>query len=203
MKNELYEKKRKVYFKFLLFVLVLFLVVGISYATISFIGMGNKVNSVTTGAITMIYTEGTNRVRMENALPISDEEGRFLMDEGQVFDFNVSINVTGNFSIAYEVVAEKQKQSTLGNQEVKIYLERSSDANYYSSVLEPTHYIPLEKRTIFGSPEGSMVMDTGVVNSSVVYYYRLRMWIDENYQDARNSKDFTVKVNVYGTTEKN
>lgn len=203
MKDEVYEKKRKMYIKVLLLILALFIVIGISYATASYFNKGNKVNSVTTGAITMIYTEGTNHVRMENAVPISDEDGRVLTDDGQVFDFNVSMNVTGNFSIHYEVVAEKLKRSTLDSQDVKIYLERSTDANHYFSILEPTHYTPLANKTTFGSPAGSMVIDTGVVNSSTIYYYRLRMWLDENYQDARNSKEFTVKINVYGTTEEN
>ncbi len=197
------DKKRSVYTKILLLVLALFVVIGASYAAFTFTGIGDKVNSVTTGAITMTYTEGTNSIKMENALPMSDENGKSLIGGDQVFDFTVSVNITGDFTVAYEVVAEKQSSSTLGNQEVKLYLERSTDQANYESVMEPTYYIPLDKETTFGAPLGSMIMDTGVVDSSTVYYYRLRMWVDEEYQDTGTSKSFTVKVNVYGTTEKN
>lgn len=201
MKNDKDVKRKKIYTKILLLVLALFIVIGASYAAFLFTGIGDKVNSVTTGAITMTYTEGTNSIKMENALPMSDENGKNLMGGDQVFDFTVSMEITGDFTVAYEVVAEKQNTSTLGNQEVKLYLERSEDSNNYSSVMDPTYYVPSDKETTFGAPVGSMIMDTGVVNSSTIYYYRLRMWVDEEYEDAGTPKSFTVKVNVYGTTE--
>ena len=39
----------------LVLILVL-MIVGISYATFKFTGLGNKPNTITTGAITMVYT---------------------------------------------------------------------------------------------------------------------------------------------------
>lgn len=203
MKKRKDFKRRNVYINILLFILSFFVVIGVSYATVVFAGTGKRVNSVKTGAITMVYTEGTNSVNIGNALPMSDEEGKVLSNDNQVFDFTVSVNITGDFSVNYEVALEKQGTSTLGNQDVKLYLERSNDGKNYSPIMNPTYYVPLDNQTTFGTPAGSMIMDSGLVSSSLVYHYRFRMWVDEKYNDASTSKNFSVKVNVYGSTEKN
>ena len=196
------EKKKKVILSLAMIFVLIVVVIGISYAAFTFSKEGNKENSITTGAITMTYTEGNNSISMENAIPMTDEKGKTLVGGDQVFDFTVSMNIIGKFKIAYEVVAEKlEETSTLGNQEVRLYLERSIDAANYTSVMEPTYYVPSKKETSFGAPIGSMIMDTGTVTETTVYYYRLRMWVDEEYQATDVAKSFTVRVNVYGTTE--
>ena len=43
-----------------------------------------------------------------------------------------------------------------------------------------------------------MVLDTGTIQSSVKYYYRLRMWVSKDYEITKDVKTFTVTVNVYG-----
>ena len=62
---------------------------------------GVKENSITTGAITMNYTEENNSIGIGNAVPMADEEGKILQGTDQVFDFTVSMNITGNFKVAY------------------------------------------------------------------------------------------------------
>jgi flagellar basal body-associated protein FliL len=83
------------------------LTIGITYAAFTFSKAGNNENKLTTGTVTMIYTEGTNKISITNAMPITDEEGIILTNEDQVFDFTVAITITGSQSISYEVTAEK------------------------------------------------------------------------------------------------
>ena len=49
--------------------ILLIAVIGISYAAFNYSGIGQKLNTITTGAITMNYTESTNIISMSNALP--------------------------------------------------------------------------------------------------------------------------------------
>ena len=64
-------------------------VVGVSFAAFSYSKTGEKVNTITTGTITMSYSETTNGINLTNALPMTDGVGKALKDENQYFDFTV------------------------------------------------------------------------------------------------------------------
>lgn len=102
-------------------------------------------------------------------------------------------------NIVYEVTAEKQSDSTLSDTYVKLYLERSTDNSSFVPVNEASYYVGLEESDAFGAGRGEMVLDTNTMTHSMTYYYRLRMWVDVNYEASSESKSFTVKVNVYGS----
>ena len=55
-----------------IFILVI-LVIGISFAAFSFSQTGEKTNTITTGTISMTYSEQDNGINLVNALPITDE----------------------------------------------------------------------------------------------------------------------------------
>lgn len=116
-----------------------------------------------------------------------------------MFDFTVSINVVGEMTISYEITADKDLTSTLANDEVRLYLQRSTDGiNYSDEVLTPSKYTPLDQKDEFGAKVGEMVLDRGLVTDTTIYYYRLRMWVDSSYQVTDRVKYFRIKVNVYG-----
>ncbi len=194
------EKNKKVALTILGIIILVVMVLGISYAAFNYTGKGEVENAITTGTITMVYTEGDNGITLSNAIPMEDEVGKQLKDDNQMFDFTVQINIVGNTTISYEVTAEKQTDSTLQNNEVRIYLERSTDkANYNAVSNEVTGYVPLEEADSFGAKVGEMVLDTGSTSTTATYYYRLRMWVSKSYELTEESKHFTIKVNVYGS----
>src|SRR5574344_1598198 len=120
-------------------------VVGISYAAFTFSQNGNSDNTVTTGTISMSYTESdTNVISIDNAMPTSDNAGKELTDK---FDFSVSSTISGAATVNYEVRArnveltdeEKTGESTkvaLDPSDVKLYLEKENSSNY-EEVLAP------------------------------------------------------------------
>ncbi len=57
-------------------VFILVVVIGISYALFTYSGVGKKENKITTGAITMLYTESNNTISISNALPTTDNTGK-------------------------------------------------------------------------------------------------------------------------------
>ncbi len=181
---------------------LIILVIGISYAAFTYSGIGAKENVITTANISMVYNEGENGITLENAIPMEDEVGKKLIDENQIFDFTVNINIVGKTAIAYEVTAEKDNNSTLQDNEVRIYLEKSNEADNYKEILEPNKYIPLTEEDEFGAKAGEMVLDTGSTIETTTYYYRLRMWVSKEYQLGSEAKHFTIKVNVYGSDGK-
>ena len=53
-------------------------VVGISFAAFTYAKTGTTTNTITTGTITMSYTEPTNGINLTDALPITDDAGKGL-----------------------------------------------------------------------------------------------------------------------------
>ena len=179
-------------------IFALLLIVGVTYAAFNFTGLGKLVNSISTETVTMVYTEGTNKISLENALPTEDETGMKLTTGDNVFDFTVYIKATNKQAIAYEVTAEKDETSTLGNNDVRIYLEKSLDKTNYEKVSDPSGYVPILENDKFGAKTGEMILDTGTTSREQTYYYRLRMWVSKDYNVASESRSFTITVNVYG-----
>jgi len=196
--NKFVSSKNLLFIKIGMLIMLLAVVIGVSYSAFQYSKEG-KINKISTGTVTMKFTESDNTINLGNAVPITDEEGKNLTEE--FFDFTVSTSVSGGFKVAYEVVAEKDNSSNLEDEFVKLYLERSTDGVNYEEVMSPTVYTPIGEKSVLGAPIGSMVMDTGVVTGNEIYYYRVRMWVNSTYERQNESRDFGVKINVYGTTE--
>lgn len=173
-------------------------VVGVSFAAFTFTGTGTKENRISTGTISMTYSEDTNGIFITNALPTEDEAGKVLTGEKEKFDFTVSSAIEGTATIDFEIAAAKDPSSTIADNNVKLYLERKTGGSY-TSVKEPTAYTALTADSALGTPAGSMVLYSGSHTSTTVDNFRLRMWLSS---DAVVNPDviqtYTVKVNVYG-----
>ena len=109
-------------------------VVGVSFAAFSYSQAGEKVNTITTGTITMSYSEDTNGINLTNALPMSDTAGKALQGDGNAFDFTVSATITGTTTINYAITASKEAESTIPDDGVKVYLT-SMDGEADSEIL--------------------------------------------------------------------
>ena len=89
-----------------LMLLLIIALIGVSYAAFSYSGLGSKVNTITTGSITMSYEETDNTISLNGALPTTDKTGKVRLTEGEYFDFTVSSSITGNVNINYEISAK-------------------------------------------------------------------------------------------------
>ena len=87
------KKKENIIIIALLVVMIL-AIIGVSYAAFSFSQAGSVPNKITTGSITMTYTESDNTISLGNALPTTDETGMARLKEGEYFDFTVSSEIT-------------------------------------------------------------------------------------------------------------
>ncbi len=174
-------------------------VVGVSFAAFTYSKAGEKVNTITTGTITMSYSEDTNGINLKDALPMTDEQGKALAGENNVFEFTVSANITGTTTINYAVTATKEPDSTLDDTSVKVYLTDITSGGD-AEVLAPTKVSGLGKTAsdVSGAPNDQYKLTSGTFNTTASKKYRLRMWVADDYSTLTTSGTYKLRVNVYG-----
>ena len=199
------SKSRKNYLVIILVTVMLLVVIGISYAAFSYTGTGQKLNTITTGAISMEYVESSNVISMNNALPTTDATGKKLSNSGEYFDFTVKSSIAGNTDINYEIAAKEENGNTFDGKNVKFYLAKVNSDGSEEEAMPPKIYSEDQTSNIYtGRPSDMMSLFVGNLNQQgdTEIKYRLRLWVDESYnpQNDNGGLIYKVKVNVYGQT---
>ena len=176
-------------------------VVGASYAAFNYSKEGTKLNSITTGSITMSYTEDTNGLSLSGALPTTDKTGMVRLTPGEYFDFTVSSKIVGDVNINYEISAKREEGNTIDGKYIKLYLTKIKEDGKEEGVMAPSTYNEKTSSNEYtGRPANEMSLYTSSMNSSETNKYRLRMYVDESYnpQGDGGGLTFSVRINVYG-----
>ena len=199
------EKKRQLLLTIGLVLVLVLMIVGISYAAFKFVGLGNKPNTITTGAITMEYTESTNTISMTGALPTTDATGKVRLTAGEYFDFTLSGTIKGSENINWEIAAEDVTTASrkIDGKYIKLYLTSLDENNNEKEVMAPTVYTAEStENTYTGRPINMMSLAKGTTSTSFSTKYRLRMYVDESYnpQGDGGNLAFSIKINAYGKT---
>ena len=193
------KKKENIIIIVMLVVMVI-AIIGVSYAAFSFSQQGSVPNKITTGSITMTYTETDNTISLSNALPTTDKTGTTRLKEGEYFDFNVSSEITGEVNINYEISAKEVGEGTIDGSNIKLYLTKLTGDDE-EQLMTPEVYNEEDSANEYtGRPAGEMSLYTSSMNASESNDYRLRMYVTEEYnpQGDGGGLTFTVQVNVYG-----
>ena len=186
-------------------------VVGVSFAAFSYSRTGEEVNTITTGTITMNYTDDSNGINLTNAMPMSDDDGKKLTGENNVFDFTVSATISGSgtTNIDYAIIAAPEDGNTLNDDDIKVWLTDTSDVGQGNTASNPVvlNTLPASSTTsaTTGSPDSSddYVLASGTFSGNgQTDNYRLRMWVDQNAPsmsgNVTDSLSYQLRVNVYG-----
>ncbi len=186
-----------------LIVLMIIALIGVSYAAFRFIGEGTKVNTITTGSITMTYEESDNTINLTGALPTTDATGKTRLNQGEYFDFTVSSNISGDVNINYEISAKDVTSSSankIDGSNIKLYLTRLTDDGEEELMTPEVYNEEVSSNSFTGRPVGEMSLYTSSMNSSESNTYRLRMWVSDDYnpQGDGGNLQFSVQINVYG-----
>ncbi len=185
-----------------LMLLLIIALIGVSYAAFRYGGIGETENSITTGSITMTYEESSNTISLNGALPTTDSTGKTRLTEGEYFDFTVSSNISGDVNINYEISAKDVTTSDrkIDGSNIKLYLTRLTDSGEEELMKPETYNEETSANNFTGRPTGEMSLYTSSMSSSESNNYRLRMWVDEDYnpQGDGGNLQFSVKINVYG-----
>lgn len=175
-------------------------VVGVSFAAFSFSKTGQVTNTISTGTISMSYSEPQNGITLTNALPMDDETGKELEGENNTFDFTVTATIkgSGKTTINYAITAVTTPATNLNDDYVKVYLTDMNSSD--SQILAPTVVSSLHKTSSdeSGAPDGQYILESGTFDATTTNSYRLRMWVADNFSVGQSSETYTLKVNVYG-----
>ncbi len=198
------DNKKQLLLSIGLTLVLVLMIAGISYAAFQFNGTGSKLNTITTGAITMEYTETTNTISMTGALPTTDATGKVRLTAGEYFDFTIKSNIQGTANINWEIAAEDITPSSakkMAGKNIKLYLTKLDSTGAETQVMAPKVYrASTSANTKTGRPSGVMSLATGTMSTSETTNYRLRMYVDEDYnpQGDGGGLSFSVKINAYG-----
>ena len=198
------NKKKTIIMSALLVVLVA-LVIGITYAVYTYTGNSN-LNTIDLGRISMSYTEPSNAYVLNNALPMSDDEGR---GQNEYFEFTVTTHATTKESdsvgitIPYEInisdIAIDEGMNALSKSLIKVNLVKV-DGMAENEVVVPTLISGLSASNL--NTGASIVYQTSDThkngNTTITSKYRLRAWITTGF-DASNADEtyqYKFRVNV-------
>ena len=197
------DKKKQLLLSIGLVLILVLMIVGISYAVFKFTGLGTKPNTITTGAITMEYEESTNTISMTGALPTTDATGKVRLTAGEYFDFTIKSSIKGNTNINWEIAAEDITPSSakkMAGKNIKLYLTKLNGDKEEEVMAPKVYNATTSANTKTGRPSGVMSLATGTMSASETTNYRLRMYVDEDYnpQGDGGGLSFSIKINAYG-----
>ncbi len=210
--KESFKKYSTVY----IVVLLLLVIVGISYAIFAVTNLSNE-NTISLGQISMSYTEPENALVLENALPMSDEDGKAQSD---YFEFKITTHATtdaddsNGLTIPYEIVidslARDEGMSSLSTSDIKVYLTKvvggAEEEVVAPAILSDILYAAGDLLSVSPLYVTSDIHRNA--GSEMTTTYRLRAWIDESvdaskYSDATYQYKFRVNVNSHVTVVNN
>ena len=175
------------------------MIVGVSYAAFTFTGTGQRANTITTGVISMSFTESSNIISIDKALPTTDTTGKTRLKDGEYFDFTLSSTIKGSTNVNWEIAAEDITSSTvkkIDGKHIKLYLTKLNTDGTEEEVMSPKVYSTNSANNYTGRPAGMMSLAKGTTGDSFSTKYRLRMYVDEAYnpQGDGGNLNFSVKI---------
>lgn len=196
MDNKVKDKKQLV---LTFFGIIIFIVVGlvVYFSSKSYISEQSKKDRKITNTLTLNYVSKSNNVIVYSKKVFNDQDGMKLSDEEHVFDFSVSSSVKKKTVCNYEIIISKDLSSTIPDDKIRIYLQKSNDGVYSKTIdlLEPTFY-KLSDNIKLTNVRG-MLLDKGKFKKSETRYYRLKVWVDSTYP-LSETDFYKLKVNIYG-----
>ncbi len=177
-------KKKNILFISVSLVLILLLGIGISYSMWNITTSQDTTNTAYTKCFDVSITNQKNSIDLENAYPITDEQGKKLTA------FSFTITNTCDIFASYTVNLESLKGTTLNSKFLKVMLN-NEELKLLSSY-ETTDIVNT------GSIE-SHIMAKGSLGSGDSEDYTLRLWIDYDttLEDLDNEiKTFKSKIVV-------
>ena len=146
--------------------------------------------------IILNYSSNSSGLTIRNATPTDNDTAILALNDGEYFDFSIEVLLDNASDVEYEIsVVKDELVSTIPDSDVRIYLEKEKDGTY-TKVFGPEKFIPLKKKSKFGTKKGSMsLIDVKKTNSNVDNY-RLRMWLSDK-SEVKNGV-YSVEVEVNG-----
>lgn len=175
-------------------------IVGISYAVL----VEPNSSLISNDIVYIDYDTDTDGISLIGTLPMKDSEG---IGMSSYLDFKVISNVSSNNALNYEILLERVKDddyTLLGNNEVRIYLEKFVNGRYVPVDNYPSYFTSTLANNIINTDNSSnsMILYSGVFRNTTedtkqfCDNYRLKIWTDEETVIGSSSKNFKAVVRV-------
>ena len=154
-------------------------VIGVSFAFFTYTRIGANNNTILgAGNIDFKFSDG-NTLELVNPYPMSSEEGRTLIDEGQVVRFTVSGNVSdGAINYVVKLISGDQDENRVKFKDSEVFAYISSPE------LEGISFTPRGSFGTTGQAIGNneVILGTGTLTSKshIDREFEVRLWVDDS-----------------------
>ena len=151
------------------------LIIGVTYALIKFNFVGNKDNTILVGGLKFNYNETSSSMTITEDDILSNTDG---MKSDNYFDFNVSLEKQTTTGVSYNILLTSDNTNNLSD--IKAYLTEVNN-NTETKLIGPTTLSSLTKTN------NNMKLYSDIIDPNKTKYYRLRLWVDENFGSSQTT----------------
>ena len=175
------------------FVLLFVMIIGVSYAAYRFSAAGTKENVISTGTISMSYSQNSF-IDLKNTYPKTDTYAIATKEDKSSMEFSVSMETSGTKQINYVLaLTEIQEGETLKSDKVKIYLEKEGKVVNNFETNKGQTIESFKNKYVEGLIDNYAIYQDILTTSNKTHHYILTAWIDESYILPIKSETTTIK----------
>ena len=175
------------------FILLIFMVIGVSYAAYKFSAAGTKENVISTGTISMSYSQNSF-IDLKNTYPKTDIYAIGTKEDKSSMEFSVSMETSGTKQINYALaITNIEEGTTLKSDKVKIYLEKEGKVVNNFETNKGKTIDSFKNKYIEGLIDSYAIYQDILTTSNKTHHYVLTSWIDESYILPIKSETTTIK----------
>ena len=175
------------------FVLLFVMVMGVSYAAYRFSAAGTKENVISTGTISMSYSQNSF-IDLKNTYPKTDTYAIATKEDKSSMEFSVSMETSGTKQINYVLaLTEIQEGETLKSDKVKIYLEKEGKVVNNFETNKGQTIESFKNKYVEGLIDNYAIYQDILTTSKETHNYTLTAWIDESYILPIKNETTTIK----------
>ena len=190
------------------FVFLILMVVGVSYAAYKFSAAGTKENVISTGTISMSYSQNSF-IDLKHTYPKTDTYAIATKEDKSSMEFSVSMETSGTKQINYALaITNIEEGATLKSDKVKIYLEKEGKVINNFETNKGKTIDSFKNKYIEGLIDSYAIYQDILTTSNKTHHYTLTAWIDESYilpiknetttTKETNKETYKFKVKVVG-----
>ena len=190
------------------FILLIFMVIGVSYAAYKFSAAGTKENVISTGTISMSYSQNSF-IDLKHTYPKTDTYAIATKEDKSSMEFSVSMETSGTKQINYALaITNIEEGTTLKSDKVKIYLEKEGKVVNNFETNKGKTIDSFKNKYIEGLIDSYAIYQDILTISNKTHHYILTAWIDESYilpiknetttTKQTNEETYKFKVKVVG-----
>ena len=190
------------------FVLLFVMIIGVSYAAYKFSASGTKENVISTGTISMSYSQNSF-IDLKHTYPKTDTYAIATKEDKSSMEFSVSMETSGTKQINYALaITNIEEGTTLKSDKVKIYLEKEGKVVNNFETNKGQTIESFKNKYVEGLIDSYAIYQDILTTSNKTHHYTLTSWIDESYilpiknetttSKQTNEETYKFKVKVVG-----